>query len=57
MKIKGRVEAIRAIRSQFADVADPHKRNKLIKRAMQRGKIQLESLEEIFELGIKKVKK
>ena len=49
MKVRGRVEAIRAIRSKFADVADPHKRNKLIKRAMQRGKIKLESLDEIFE--------
>ena len=53
MKVRGRVEAIRAIRNQFADVADPHKRNKLIKRAMQRGKIKMSAVEEVFTFAKK----
>lgn len=53
MKVRGRVEAIRAIRNQFADVADPHKRNKLIKRAMQRSKIKMSAVEEVFTFAKK----
>jgi len=49
MKVKGRVQAIRSIRQQFSDVADPHKREKLINAAMKKGKIKLSALGEIFE--------
>lgn len=53
MKVKGRVQAIRSIRQQFSDVADPHKREKLINAAMKKGKIKLSALGEIFEFGRK----
>lgn len=49
MKVKGRVQAIRSIRQQFSDVADPHKREKLINAAMKKSKIKLSALGEIFE--------
>lgn len=49
MKVKGRVQAIRSIRQQFSDVADPHKREKLINAAMKKSKIKLNALGEIFE--------
>lgn len=49
MKVKGRVQAIRSIRQQFSDVADPHKREKLINAAMKKSKIKLSALEEILE--------
>ena len=49
MKVKGRVQAIRSIRQQFSDVADPHKREKFINAAMKKGKIKLSALEKIFE--------
>jgi hypothetical protein len=39
VKVKGRVQAIRSIRQQFSDVADPHKREKLINAAMKKSKI------------------
>ena len=53
MKVKGRVQAIRSIRQQFSDVADPHKREKLINAAMKKSKIKLSALGEIFELSKK----
>ena len=48
-RIDNRIAMIRSIRESFANIADPHKREKLINAAMKRSKIKLSSLGEIFE--------
>ena len=50
MKVGNRVSAIRSIQQKFASVADPYKREKLIRAALGRSKIKLSE----FEFGIKK---
>lgn len=50
MKVGNRVSTIRSIQQKFASVADPYKREKLIRAALGRSKIKLSE----FEFGIKK---
>ena len=49
MKVGNRVSTIRSIQQKFASVADPYKREKLIRAALGRSKIKLSE----FEFGIR----
>jgi hypothetical protein len=57
MKIGSRVSTIRSIQQKFAGVADPYKRERLIKAALGRAKIRFDANTNAFEFGLPLLKR